>query len=428
VIAVQYGTVALAKVATGHLWFGATFWLLPLRALAQLPELGGFSLLLAFILGLLGAAVLAWLSFRRAHDARRGYALAALALAPTFQLPAALVLSLLPSRRGEPAGPEPGAAADAASVILGVLAGAFLIVFGVFVSAVAFGAYGAGMFILTPFLVGVTTAYIANYKALLTSGRTFSLVIWALALSAAALLLLALEGLICILMAAPLAIPMAAVGGWLGRSLARAGRTPRRPAAMSVALLPLVFAAEAALPPAVILDTHETIVINAPPARVWAALTDAADIPPPSNLLFRLGLAYPVRGELRGEGVGAERIGVFSTGEARERVTVWSPEQRLEFVVLSNPPLMDEFSPYEHVHAPHVNGYFDTAWTRFDLQPLPGGRTRLVERATHTLRLDPVLYWAPMVRWGIDRNNARVLAHIRAQAEAPLSPPTPERS
>jgi hypothetical protein len=323
------------------------FWLLPLRSLATLAGVTPSALAGAF-----------------ATTAGQGYGVALLTVIPALQLAAVLVLIVLPQTGGGDEA-EPEAGGHKPAIVQGVLAGVALVVFGVALSALVFGAYGYGMFMLTPLLVGVTTGYIANRKVMLTLGRTISLAMSAMVLSGLALLLLALEGVVCILMAAPLAAAMAALGAAIGWSLLPKSRRPARPMAMS----------------------------------------------------FRLGLAYPVRGEMKGEGVGAERIGVFSTGEARERITAWAPGEKLEFVVLSNPPLMDEYSPYPHVHAPHVNGYFETGWTRFDLQPLPGGRTRLVVTATHTLRLDPVLYWAPMVRWGIDQNNARVLRHIRTTAE-----------
>jgi hypothetical protein len=115
--------------------------------------------------------------------------------------------------------------------------------------------------------------------------------------------------------------------------------------------------------------------------------------------------------------VGGERLGVFSTGVARERITAWDKNRRLAFTVITDPPAMRELSPYAHVHAPHAQGYFHTTATSFELIPLVGGRTRLLERSSHELRLDPVLYWLPMARVVIDQNNARVLANIRWRAE-----------
>jgi hypothetical protein len=81
---------------------------------------------------------------------------------------------------------------------------------------------------------------------------------------------------------------------------------------------------------------------------------------------------------------------------------------------------MRELSPYAHVHAPHVAGYFRTTSTSFELLPLAGGGTRIIERTEHELKLDPVLYWLPMARWAIHENNMRVLTHSRSQAERSL--------
>ena len=78
---------------------------------------------------------------------------------------------------------------------------------------------------------------------------------------------------------------------------------------------------------------------------------------------------------------------------------------------------MHEMSPYDHVHAPHAIGYFTTCLTSFDLVPRDGNRTELIERSSHTLRLEPILYWLPMARWIVHENNTRVMAHIKRQAE-----------
>jgi hypothetical protein len=136
------------------------------------------------------------------------------------------------------------------------------------------------------------------------------------------------------------------------------------------------------------------------------------------------GFAFPVRGTLMGEGVGAVRIGEFSTGIAHERVTTWEPCYKLAFTVVDQPAMMEEMSPYRRVHAPHLHGYFETKDTSFDLQELPGGGTRLAVSASHVLRLNPALYWEPMVRWAIQENVTRVLKSIKDKAEAtwPLTP------
>jgi hypothetical protein len=118
-----------------------------------------------------------------------------------------------------------------------------------------------------------------------------------------------------------------------------------------------------------------------------------------------------------GEGVGALRYGDFSTGTAVERVTEWQENRKLTFTVLKDIPGLRELSPYRHVHAPHVHGYFTTRETSFELVPRADGVTEIVERTSHQLKLDPALYWLPFARYMVDTNNARVLRHIKQQAE-----------
>lgn len=391
------------------------FWLLPLRRLAAMPGLSALEAALAFLVSLLLMWILAVLSFRRASRSGGGFGLAGLSLVPAMQLVAVAILILLPIRAEETA-PLEGQARDASHILQGVLMGAAIIVFAVLLSAVTFGAYGWGLFVLTPFLVGATTAYVANRRLPIDAGTSISLAVAAAALGSLMLLMLALEGLVCILLVAPLALVLAVIGAAIGRSAAIM-RHKRDNPVMSLALLPAVFALEAAIPPDIPIVAEQAIIISAPPSRVWAALTDGRPIASPPGLVGRAGLAYPLRGQIVQPRVGGERLGLFSTGSAHERITEWTPGRSLAFEVLKQPPAMEEMSPYRRVHAPHVEGYFDTEETRFRLESLPRGETRLVVEATHVLRIDPVLYWEPIARWAIRANTRRVLLDIKAKAE-----------
>jgi hypothetical protein len=302
----------------------------------------------------------------------------------------------------------------------GVIAGMALTLFAVAVGALIFGAYGYGMFVATPAIIGLTTGYLANRKGDVGKARTGRLVLLAAVLGSLALILAALEGAVCLVMASPIGLIFALGGGVAGRSLALSGNGSARSSLSCVAMLPLIFAMETVLPPRESFDTCQTVEIAAPPDHVWQAIIHMDRIDEPLALPMRLGVAYPLSGEIVGEGIGATRLGIFSTGTAVERVTEWEPDRKLAFVVLKDVPGMRELSPYAHVHAPHVLGYFLTTNTRFELRPLPNGHTELIERTSHTLRLDPVLYWMPMARWVVDLNNQRVLAHIRHQAERRL--------
>ena len=371
---------------------------------------------LTFAFSLAVAWGLAILSYRRAGQSSLGFVLASLSIIPGVQLAAVVGLVVLPTRSVITVRQESGA--NMAHVLQGVLAGMAIIVFAVLLSAVTFGSYGWGLFVATPFFVGLTTAYLANRDVALPSGKTMPLVMLVSGLGVLALLMFALEGFMCIVLIVPLGAPVAAVGGAVGRKLADIGHQRGRPL-LSVAVLPLIFFAEAAMPPSVMITTHESINIAAPPSTVWQALVSDAPIAGRPQLVALAGFAYPLRGRLLGHSVGAVRLGEFSTGTARERVTSWEPGKRLAFVVVDQPAMMDEMSPYRRVHAPHLNGYFETDATSFALERLPTGGTRLVVQATHRLRIDPALYWEPLARWAIRTNIARVLQSIKGMAEHP---------
>ncbi len=302
----------------------------------------------------------------------------------------------------------------------GLLVGMALTLAAVATSALIFGAYGYGIFLVSPFIMGAVTGFFANRQARHhRAARPTNLVMATSFLGGLALIAAALEGIGCLIMAAPLGIG----DGGAGRSARpRRSRVPAQYSggqmASSVAMLPIVFAIEAVFPPVARFDTEQTIAVNASPETgLEGDRADGDDRGADIARRIACGVAYPVRGRVFGAGVGALRYGDFSTGTAIERVTEWEENRKLAFVVLKDIPGLRELSPYRHVHAPHVHGYFTTRETSFALIEQPGGITEIVERTSHELKLDPALYWLPFARYMVDQNNARVLRHIKQQAE-----------
>jgi uncharacterized membrane protein YhaH (DUF805 family) len=424
-IGIFLGQYLVVLTASGDRSRGRDFelWtaLTPLRSLVTHYVTPDITLLLALLYLLIAAWALAALSFRRASDADINESIAVLAIVPIIQIVVILALCVAPPRTLPEGAPTVarGSAAEPAwtAVALGLVVGIGLTLAAVAVGALLFGTYGFGMFMATPFVIGAATGYLANRKTDLGGSRTAALVASATALGGAALVVVALEGIVCIVMAAPLGFGVALAGGALGRGIALSTRRSPAQTLSGFAVLPLIFALESVFPAATSFDTYQTITVGAPPEVVWQSIVRMEPIDEPPALPFRLGVAYPRSGEFLGEGVGAMRRGEFSTGTALERVTEWIPNRKLAFVVLTDVPSMRELSPYEHVHAPHVIGYFNSKVTSFELVPRSDGRSDVIERTSHELKLEPILYWLPLARWVVLQNNARVLAHIRRQAE-----------
>jgi hypothetical protein len=404
--------VAGQTMAPGFPLWGAH---VSLVLIASGPQLNG-AVLFAFGLWTgLATWILGAVTLCRARDAGKMFVLPTLVVLPIVQLGVIVYLSL-----AQPAAPRQAdrpERLDWAPAALGVLAGGLITVLAVAVGALGFGAYGWVMFVLSPFVIGAVTAYLANQRTDLGFARTAPLVLGALWLGALSLLGLALEGVVCLVLASPLVVTLGLLGAAAGEGLARLTRRPVRDALAVIVLLPLAFATEHAMPDTTRFEARSSVDVAAPPPAVWRAITHMGAIEAPPSLPFRLGLAYPTAGVIHGEGVGAIREGHFSTGVAYERVTEWSPGRRLTFAVLSDAPSMTELSPYAQVNAPHVAGYFRTRTAQFDLTPLGGGWTRLTLTTEHELDLNPAFYWVPIAQWATAQNEARVLAHFRGLAE-----------
>jgi uncharacterized membrane protein YhaH (DUF805 family) len=245
-----------------------TFYMIPFRWLVAHSKVSDLTLVLALVYLLMVTWALVALAFRRAADAGAPEWVAATAIAQIVQIPFILFLCFAPpvapmdqSRDG-----DSPAASDSAwrTAVLGVVTGVGLTMATVAMGALVFGSYGYGMFVVSPVVIGATTGYLANRADDIGPAQTRLLVVCATALGGLALVGAALEGIVCIVMAAPIAIAVALVGGALGRAIAR--RT-RRPPVSAFAVLPLVFAVETALPASTNFDATETIAVAAPSAR-----------------------------------------------------------------------------------------------------------------------------------------------------------------
>jgi hypothetical protein len=210
-------------------------------------------------------------------------------------------------------------------------------------------------------------------------------------------------------------VAIAFPGAVLGRIVARRGVHPSTGAGMAL-LVPLVVGVEPRSTP----PEHEvtTVVeIAAPPEVVWRHVVTFPDLPPPTELLFRAGVAAPTRARTEGHGVGAIRYCDFTTRSFVEPITAWDENRLLAFDITAQAPPMTEWSPYRDVNPPHLDGYFRATHGEFRLTPVPGGRTRLEGRTTYVVDMFPQRYWTLPAGRIVAAIHERVLRHIAALAE-----------
>ena len=359
------------------------------------------------------------MSARRAVDAGRSPWLALLFFVPVVNYLLMAVLSALPSQstfRWPVEPPAPQVDERLKSALLGVAA-----TIGITLATVAVGvylrrAYSPGLFLGAPFTIAYSSAHIYNRRRSCSTGETLVVGLASVLIAGGAVILFALEGAVCTIMALPVAAAVAVPGALLGRALAIRALGPAAGPGAFALLAPLLVLIEPRQTPAP-RDVVSTIEIDAPPAVVWRYVVQFPELPAPREWLFRAGIAAPVGARIEGAGVGAVRYCDFTTGSFVEPVIAWEEGRLLAFAITDQPPPMRELSPYGAIHAPHLDGYFRATYGEFRLEELPGYRTRLVGTTRFAVDMFPQMYWQWFANQIVEAIHQRVLGHIQRLAE-----------
>jgi uncharacterized membrane protein YhaH (DUF805 family) len=358
------------------------------------------------------------MTMRRAVNAGRSPWLALLFFVPVVNLVLMVLLSLLPSASSVvwPVEAPPLYLDDRLkSALLGVAASIGITLVTVGIGVYLRRSYSTGLFLGVPFTIGYISSYIHNHGHSRPAGESLVIALASVTIAGGALIVFALEGAVCAVMALPIAWAIALPGAVLGRVMATRGVQATTGAGLAFAVPLLLGVEPRAQPP-----THEVLTIveiAAPPDVVWRHVVTFPELPPPTEALFRAGVAAPVRARIEGNGVGAIRYCDFTTGSFVEPITAWDENRLLAFDITTQAPPMAEMSPYRDVHPPHLDGYFRATRGEFRLIPLPGGRTRLEGRTAYVVDMFPQPYWSVPARAIVSAIHTRVLHHIQELAE-----------
>jgi uncharacterized membrane protein YhaH (DUF805 family) len=416
-----FGDVALVGLTTGQFWKptdylhtthslffttlpGAPEWLIPALAIWTLPFLW------------IGIT----LTLRRALDAGLSPWWTMFFFVPfaNYVLMAALCLIPGSSRKFESAGIAKPGGKRMSSAIIGIAAGVCFALVVIVAAVLLKGEYGYSLFFGAPFATGALTAFLFNRRYPASVGETLQVTIMMLLSIAGVLLLFAFEGVVCIAMAVPIGLVVGLLGAIAGRAMARWGQSALPPALSAMLLLPIFAALE---PPNLtgrtLREVQSSVVINAPPERVWPHVIAFEPIPDPTDIVFRLGIAYPRYAHIEGTGANAVRYCVFSTGPFVEPITDWEPGKQLAFDVTSSPEPLRELSLYANLSPPHLHGYLRSRRGEFRLVALSGGRTRREGSTWYEIEMAPEAYWQIWSNFLIHRIHDRVLEHIKSEVE-----------
>lgn len=280
-----------------------------------------------------------------------------------------------------------------------------------------FDDYGWTVFILVPFLLGFISTLIYATKRMVPRRKAWVNAFVALGIYCLGLLLFAFEGIICLVMASPIAIPFTWIGYFIASVILQKNlnANPAKTTLIVLFAVPLLFSFDQSLKP-IERSVTTKITIAASPAEVWKNIIAFPKLNEPTEFIFKAGIAYPTDATIVGSGVGAVRHCNFSTGPFVEPITIWEENKLLAFSVTSQPAPMQEISFY-NIHPKHLDGYWASQRGQFKLTELPNGHT-LVEGTTFYInKIKPDFYWTIWSDYIVHTIHERVLHHIKKQSE-----------
>ena len=279
--------------------------------------------------------------------------------------------------------------------------------------------YGFGLFIWLPLVLGATSTLILAHKNSVLRKQLRNNAYLTLLIFCLGLLAFAWEGVICLIMAAPIGFIFTYLGFLIGFHFSKGNLKEQTPTAIILLMLssPFLMAFEDTVKESEDLrSVVTTIEINATPDKVWKNVVSFPQLKEPTEFIFKTGIAYPINATIVGQGVGAVRHCNFSTGSFVEPITVWDEPRLLKFSVDEQPEPMKEISLYE-IRPNHLHGYWVSKQGQFKLTVLPNGHTLLEGKTWYINKIKPGFYWT---LWGdniVHKIHNRVLEHIKTQAE-----------
>lgn len=281
-------------------------------------------------------------------------------------------------------------------------------------------AYSYGLFMWLPFVIGAVSTFIYNYKNRQISGkRARNNAYLTLLIFCIGLLLFAWEGIICLVMAAPLGILFTYFGYLFAHAFSRSiwdngAHTASILMFISVPAFMVFDGKNVVIDP--LRSVTTSIEINASPQAVWKNVVAFPQLTEPTEFVFKTGIAYPINATIDGRGVGAIRHCNFSTGSFVEPIKVWDEAKLLKFSVEQQPAPMKEISFYD-IKPNHLHGYWISKEGQFRLTKLANGGTLLEGTTWYVNKIRPGFYWTIWSDFIVHKIHERVLSHIKVQAE-----------
>lgn len=233
--------------------------------------------------------------------------------------------------------------------------------------------------IIVPFVIGYIVVYFSKFDG--KSSMKFQIITpWlSIYILLAFTYLLYLEGLICIIMAAPVFMVLSSLGGLLGGEFANDKKRLNIIFINIIIILPFFsIAVENKIEkPIELMQVDTQIEIKSDPGTVWENIVTVYEISDEENrnsLFMLMGFPKPIKAELDYKGIGGTRLAIFDKGLFfTETVTEWDYQKSFSFKIKADPNSVPPEALDEHVL---VGGeYFDILDGKYEIESVDGNVT-----------------------------------------------------
>jgi hypothetical protein len=265
--------------------------------------------------------------------------------------------------------------------------------------------------------MGALVPILYGYGRKISLREAWHISVLTLAVFSFVLIIFAIEGLLCIIMASPIVLFINWIGCKIGFVIIN--KSPNGTPISIVILfgvIPLMAFVEKEMSPT-LTAVVTSIEIDAPPQTVWKHVIAFPQLEKPTEFIFKTGIAYPINATIVGTGVGAVRHCNFTTGSFIEPITSWDEAKLLAFNVIEQPVPMKELSFWD-VDAPHLHDFFVSKKGQFKLTKLNNGKTLLSGTTWYYHNIRPTFYWQFWSNHIVHKIHDRVLTHIKKIAES----------
>jgi hypothetical protein len=246
----------------------------------------------------------------------------------------------------------------------------------------------AAFLIAAPFVVGAIAVFFMPRDKPSTPWQQLQAATIAMLFFLIAMFVLVLEGVICIVLVAPVFFIAASIGalvmGQVIKHSLKAG-----PTLNCLVLLPFLLGAiESQLPAEQTTGTvANSVIVNAPAQRVFDQIARVENIQPEElgfSFMHLLGLPRPIEADMSGTGVGAVRLSKWEQGvNFKERITQWLPPHKMYYAFEIPAGSIPREALDQHVE---LGGkYFTVLNGGYDIEPINEHQSRL---SLHTVYLN----------------------------------------